>query len=261
MILSPVQLATLLAGVDVAEHALAARFWGGVKVLGGALELVGAAALLLTPEPTMMTKVGGGVLAVHGTDSTAAGLMQAWSGTEQTTLTQQSVTAAALAMGAEKGQAEKIGAAIDIAVPLVVAGAVSAARIASIRAGRISLMEQELAGGHTIARHVGRSEAQLRARLAAERNIPAASSFGSLRAAESAVSEVVRANAGAVRQWATKAAVGDRFRVTHSFSRVIGYGVVRTTNRLEEMKKVIVVLEKAKVQGKVYFVLTSFPMP
>jgi len=261
VILTPVQLATMLTNVDVSEHALAARFWGGMKVLGGALELVGAAALLAVPEPTMATKVGGGALALHGSDTAGTGLRQIWTGTDAQTLTQQSVVAIAQALGADPSQAEKIGTVVDIAVPLVAAAGASASRIASIRAGRISLIEEETAGGHTIAKHVGRTEAELRTRLAAERNIPAASSFKNLGAAENAVSEAIQANVGNIRQWALRAPVGDRFRVVFSSSRVVGYGVVRATNRLQEMKKVLVVLEKSNIGGKIYFVLTSFPAP
>jgi hypothetical protein len=261
VILTPVQLATMIQEIDVSEHALAARFWGGMKVLGGALELVGAAALLAAPEPTMATKVGGGALALHGSDTTSTGLRQLWTGRDEKTLTQQSVAAVAQAMGADPPQADKIGMIVDIAVPLVAAAGVSASRIAAIRAGRISLLEEETAGGHTIAKHVGRTESQLRARLVAERNIPAASSFKTLDAAEGVVSEAIQANVGSIRQWAVRAAVGDRFRIVFNSTRVVGYGVVRATNRLQDMKKVLVVLEKTNIGGKIYFVLTSFPVP
>jgi hypothetical protein len=40
------------------------------------------------------------------------------------------------------------------------------------------LAAHEVAGGHTIAKHVGQTEAQLAAKLAAEPNISAASTFG-----------------------------------------------------------------------------------
>jgi hypothetical protein len=97
--------------------------------------------------------------------------------------------------------------------------------------------------------------------LAAEKNIPAASSFKTLSAAEAAVSDALQANIASVRQWALKANIGNRFRVVHSSSQTVGYGVIRATGRLEEMKKVLVVLEKTNIEGKIYFILTSFPIP
>jgi hypothetical protein len=53
------------------------------------------------------------------------------------------------------GSAHAIGMTVDIAVPIAVAGWVGAVRVASIRAGRISLVQHEAQagsrlGGHTI---------------------------------------------------------------------------------------------------------------
>jgi len=178
IILTPVQLAAILSGDNVSPaEAAANRLWGGVKVVGGAVELMGAAALLLAPEPTMLTKVGGAALGIHGSDTVSTGFRQVWTGRDERTVTEQAAAAAARSLGASETQSLRIGMAIDIAVPLVVATVASAARIAAVRAGRISLVEHEAAGGHTIAKHVGQAEQQLRARLIAERRIPAASSF------------------------------------------------------------------------------------
>ena len=69
IVLSPIQLASILEKNTIGEaETTTNRLWGGVKILGGAIELVGAAALLAVPEPTMVTKVGGVVLAAHGSD-------------------------------------------------------------------------------------------------------------------------------------------------------------------------------------------------
>ena len=168
IVLSPVQFAAVLEGANLSEpETTSNRLWGGLTVLGGALELVGAAALLLAPEPTMVTKVAGGALGVHGVDTVATGIDQIISGRPQTTLTAQAAEAAARSMGVDPDGAVKVGMAVDIAVPLV-AGFAGAARIIAVRRGVISLAAEEAAGGHTIARHVGRTEAQLLARLATE---------------------------------------------------------------------------------------------
>jgi hypothetical protein len=262
IVLTPIQLSAILAGENVSpQEALANRLWGGVKVVGGAVELVGAAALFAVPEPTLLTKAGGTVLGVHGSDTMSTGLRQAWTGQDERTVTEQAAAAAAKLFGANDTRARQIGAAVDIAVPLMVATVAGAARIASVRGGRITLAEHEAAGGHTIARHVGKTEAELRARLLAEPRISAATSFTSLRVAEGTVAEVLRANAAPIRAWATRAMLTQRMRITYDAARTIGAGVVRSTGTLTKMSKVLVVLEKTSRHGKIYFVLTAFPIP
>lgn len=262
IILSPVQLAALLEGEHLGAHEIAMnRLWGGAKLLGGALELVGAAALILTPEPTALTKVGGWTLGVHGSDTVATGLRQVWTGHSEKTLTQQTATALARSLGASEIHAEQTGEIVDVAVPLFAATVAVAARIVAVRAGRIVLAEEEAVGGHTIARHVARTEQQLQARLASETRIPAASSFGSVSAAEDVLSQAVRVNAGQIRAWATTAGQGQRLRLIFDAGKNIGYGVLRSTGKLQDMQKVLMVLEKTNQGGKIYFILTSYPIP
>jgi hypothetical protein len=259
IVLSPLQLAAILESDSVEESSsLSNRFWGAATLVGGAVELVGAAALILTPEPTTVTKIAGGALAVHGADTASTGIVQIITGQTRTTLTSQAAAAAAEALGADPATARGVGMAVDIAVPLA-AGFVGAARALAIRRGAITLASEEAAGGHTIARHVGRTEVQLRARLVQESRIPAATTFRSLREAERVVAEALRANKNSLKEWAKTAAAGQRKTITYEALRVVGHGVIRSTNRIHEMSKVVVVVEKVAAQNRVYFVLTSYP--
>lgn len=261
VVLSPLQLAAVLENDSIEESSsLSNRFWGAAAVVGGAMELLGAAALFLTPEPTLVTKVAGGALAVHGSDATSTGIVQVITGRTRTTLTSQAATAAAEALGVDPRAAQTVGIAVDIAVPLG-AGFMGAARAIAIRRGAISLASEEAAGGHTLAEHVGRTEQQLRARLARQPRIPAASTFGTLREAERVVSEALRANKYAIEQWAKLAPAGDKKVLTYTAGRVIGRGVLRSTNQIQNMSRVVVVIKKVVTQNRVYFVLTSFPTP
>jgi hypothetical protein len=261
IVLTPVQLAAVLHGENISAHEITVnRFWGATKVLGGALELAGAGALWLMPEPTMLTKAGGAVLGAHGCDTFIAGVRQVWTGASTKTLTQEGGEALAYSLGADRQGAERTGVIVDVAVPLVVAAMAVAIRIAAVRAGRIVLAEEELAGGHTILKHVGQTEAQLRARLLAEAQIPAATSFSSLRAAESAVTDGIRANATQIRAWAAAGRTA-RMRFVYDAAQDVGYGVVRASGKLEKMQKIRVVLQALNQNGKVYFVLTAFPIP
>jgi hypothetical protein len=208
------------------------RLWGGVKVIAGSLEMVGAAALLVTPDPTLATKAGGWVLAAHGSDNASAGLWQVWTGQEQRTLTERSASELASRLGAEPGTSQTIGTAVDMAVPMAVGIAVGAARAISIRFGCINLAEHEAAagsrlGGHTIAKHVGQTEAQLRARLAAAPRLRAASTFKSLGTAERTMYQAIRSNRSAIESWALRARPGDKQDFTYRSFVVIGQTVVR----------------------------------
>lgn len=261
VVLSPLQLAAIMENDTIEQSSsVANRFWGAAEVVGGAVELIGATALLLAPEPTTLTKIAGGALAIHGSDTASTGIMQLVTGRTRTTLTSQAAAAAARAMGADPNSAEIVGVAVDVAVPLI-AGFVGAARALAIRAGRISLIAEEAAGGHTIARHVGRTEAQLELRLAQEPKIPAATSFATLGEAETAVADCVRANKAAIKEWAAVANPGQTKSFTFDAGRIVGYGVIRGNPKVQQLGKVVVVLRKVIAQNRVYFVLTSYPKP
>ena len=101
---------------------------------------------------------------------------------------------------------------------------VSLARLGPLQyaVARSSLAAEEAAGGHTIARHVGRTEAQLRARLAQQANIPAASTFKTLQEAERAVAAALRANKEAIKIWAKTANPGQTKAFAYDAGRIIG---------------------------------------
>jgi chromosome segregation ATPase len=74
----------------------------------------------------------------------------------------------------------------------------------------INLKDHKRLGGHTIERHVGRSDAQLIARLKKEKDISASSSFPNLGAAEKAIEGILNRVEKKVRDWADEAPRGDR---------------------------------------------------
>lgn len=266
VVLSPVQLAAVLSGQAISDgEMLSNRLWGGLKVLGGSLEMVGAAALLVTPEPTMATKVGGAALGIHGSDTTSAGARQVWTGRNEQTLTEQGSTALARRLGASPQTASNIGIAVDVAVPIAVSIGAAAVRVAAIRStSRISLVEHEAVagskvGGHTIAKHIGKTEAELRARLAAESHVPMASTFKSLDIAERLLYRALHSNRVAIEAWARTAAPNSKYVINFVANEEVGMGVVRATGQLEKLSKLRIVLKLQFYQGKPYYILTSFP--
>jgi Bacterial CdiA-CT RNAse A domain len=266
VVLTPAQLASVLEGQPLTEAEVRSnRIWGAVKGVAGIFEIVGGGLLLVAPEPTGVTKVGGVVLGAHGIDTTQSGFRQAWSGHEQQSLTQQGVAALARELGTDEETASRIGLWVDIAVPVVVSLGVGAARIAAIRGGRIVLAESEAVagsrvGGHTILKHIGKSEAELRARLVAETRIPAASTFKSLEIAERILYKAVQANKSVIKVWAKSNPTRNLVIVFDNGSEV-GQGVVRATGALTRMNKVQLVFKFQVFNGKPYYILTSYPVP
>lgn len=262
VVLTPVQLAAVLQHDSIRPHEEVRNRLGGAGILlGGALELAGSAVLLLAPDPTLVTKIGGWTLAVHGSDTTATGLRQIWTGEPQTSLTEETADAMARLFGADPRHAAMIGAIVDTAVPLLVAAGIGAARLLAVRVGVIDLAAEEAAGGHTIARHVARTEAELADRLVSQPRITAASSFRSLEEAETFTSRAIQQDIVGVRNWARGAPVGARYVIVKDMNEAVGYSLSRGSQAVQNVTRLRVVLEKVAIKDRLYFVLTSYPQP
>lgn len=87
-------------------------------MVGGAFQFAAGALAIMTPEPTMVTKVVGGIAVVHGADDFLTGARQLMSGREESSATQTIATEAAdLAM--DRPNAEAFGRGTDIALGFV----------------------------------------------------------------------------------------------------------------------------------------------
>ncbi|MGF6843503.1 hypothetical protein QF001_007398 [Paraburkholderia youngii] len=264
VVLSAPQLVAVLARQSINQtEMLSNRLWGGLQVVGGVLEMVGAAALCVLPEPTMASKAGCVVFGAHGSDTAAAGLRQVWTGRDTATLTQQGTTKLAEAMKASPGMASSIGLSLDIAVPFGFAGSVKAARASRIVMGRIDLMKHEAKlgsriGGHTVEKHVGRTEAQLRERLTREPKRQTVSSFTNIESAEWAISEVMRVDALRIKTWAQSSRRAKPLELEKDVGRTVGYGISRKTDSLTGMSVVHLVLNYETYNGMPYYVLTAY---
>ncbi len=90
------------------------RLWGGVKLIGGALETTGGVIIGVGTSWTGVGAVAGGGIAVHGADTTQAGFRQLWSGEEVRTFTSQAVSGTAHhAFGVDSEKAVVIGEIVD----------------------------------------------------------------------------------------------------------------------------------------------------
>jgi hypothetical protein len=269
IVLTPLQLAAILQQTSITPwQAAANRFWGALAVIGGAVDMVVSVPLWLAPEPTLATKVGAGALDYIGADVAATGLRQVWTGRQQKTFTAQAVQSALHSLGVDPDLADKLGNGTDaamnvaamIAIPLAEARALNAVRVLSIDQGLIDLEAEEAAGGHTIARHVGKDLSYLSTRLTESPRLQAASSFTTLRSAEVAVSDCLRVNAASIEAWAASTpAEGARLVVTSRGTAVTGQTLLRGSTSLRNAYGVRVVLSKTLSLNKVYYVLTAYP--
>lgn len=271
--ISAVQLAAVLEGETVEQSGTVGnRVIGALRLLGCAAEGVAAGALLAAPEPTMLTKIGGGALALHAADQCTTGGRQLWTGRDERSLTERTTSTLARNLGASPATADNIGMAMDFVVPVGGAMLAGAVRAAAIRSGRISLMQHEAQagsrlGGHTIAKHVGKDEAFLRQRIAdtasSRRPPPAISSFSNLRVAEQQISRALRVNQSRIAQWSKSAAPGSTIRPPLDFDagQIIGHGVVRSSGNLLQMTRMRVLLRKETYNGMTHYILTAFPIP
>jgi len=265
VVLSAPQLAAILTQDSIPEAAMQSnRLWGGLRVAAGVVELLGAGVLRSAPVPALASPVGSVAFGVHSADLAANESLVAPA--EPSPL---STAALALTLGSNERRRDHVGLAVDIAAPFALSGRVSAARVASIRAGRINLLMHEAqagsqASGHTIFEHVDRSEAELHARLAAEPDLCIAACFSTLDEAERVLSGVLRVNGQRIIAWSVAAAAGgggQQVLTPHSFSRVIGHGVVRETHTLRSLTRVQVVLRLQIFNQQPYYVVTARPMP
>lgn len=121
----------------------------------------------------------------------------------------------------------------------------------------VDLERDERRGGHTIARHVGRTDAQLRARLSRE-SIAAASTYPDLETAERVVALALATNERRVLRWidqrGPRANLAVRYRARDGLPT--GRMLRRGDETADEVSGAVVVL---RWRDEAWYVLTSYP--
>jgi hypothetical protein len=125
---------------------------------------------------------------------------------------------------------------------------------------RRNLSLDEAVGGHTLARHVGKSDAELADRLRRERQISAASTYTDRDTAERSVGAAMAGGGGRLASWLRRA--GRRPNLVLNYvepsGRTIGRSLMRRGHRLVSCTRAIVVLRWDHHKSR-YYVLTSYP--
>lgn len=162
-----------------------------------------------------------------------------------------------------RAQGEEVGAGtlvlgLAAAIPLggsAVRGMRAAGKVTRLVPGGGLMAHEGLDGGHTLAKHVGKSEDYLRNRLATEASITAASTFKDRQAAESALSTFMDANSSKIARWlqGRDPEVVLRGHAAHP----VGIVIPRGTARPVEATGIRLVLRRSSALGIGYRIHTA----
>lgn len=227
---------------------LALRAWGAALALTLA---VSACRSTPAPEATPVTKT-----ASAAASTVAAGPEGTATEAPAPGSTSAARPAAAVAPRAEESRATTV--APDLG-PFVGARARERA-VAVDRAARRDLSVDEGRGGHTLERHVGKTDDELRERLSRERQISAASTYTDLAAAEATVATALAEQSSRVKAWADKRGARPNLALDYHGppSATIGRTIRRGQRRSDPCTDAVIVL-RWDTRRDDYYVLTSYP--
>jgi len=119
------------------------------------------------------------------------------------------------------------------------------------------LGRDEQRGGHTLARHVARTDEELRERLERERNISAASTWTDRGTAEAVVGEALTAERSRLESWTRRGFPRANLALHYNAGRVIGRSLRRGESRTIECSSAVIVLRADGPES--FYVLTTYP--
>jgi hypothetical protein len=122
---------------------------------------------------------------------------------------------------------------------------------------RYNLAKDEARGGHTLAKHVGRTDDELRERLLREREITAASTWTDRATAEYVIGEALRAERRRVESWMRRGYPRANLALHYDAGRPIGRSLRRGEDRVVDATQAVIVLRADGPDS--YYVLTAYP--
>jgi len=122
---------------------------------------------------------------------------------------------------------------------------------------RYDLSRDEQRGGHTLDKHVGRTDEELRERLDRERDISAASTWTDRAAAEETVAAALRRNRDKVDRWNERGFPRANLALHFDSVHTIGRTMHHNETSSELCSGAVVVLRADRDGG--FFVLTTYP--
>ena len=143
---------------------------------------------------------------------------------------------------------------------LALAAALALAVAVAAPGTRRDLRADEALGGHTLARHVGKTDAELAARLKREPQISAASTYTDLQTAEAAVGAALAEQHRRVEDWERRAGPRPNLVVNYvaPSGQSLGRSLARGARAAVTAPRALVVLRWDERRGR-WYVLTSYP--
>jgi Bacterial CdiA-CT RNAse A domain len=129
-------------------------------------------------------------------------------------------------------------------------------RVALDANNRHELSRDESLGGHTLQRHVGKSDAELGDRLQTE-DVSAASTYSDRATAEMAVAAAIRENRDKIDRWLQRPGGHSNLVLDYDSSSPIGRSMRRGETHSFPCSHAVAVLKF--VNASDYYVLTSYP--
>jgi hypothetical protein len=122
---------------------------------------------------------------------------------------------------------------------------------------RYDLSRDEERGGHTLKKHVGRSDRELRERLDRERNISAASTWTNREMAEETVGAALQQEHNEIEQWESRGERRANLALHVDAGREIGRSMRHGDSASSPCTQAVIVLKAAGPNG--FYVLTTYP--
>lgn len=116
----------------------------------------------------------------------------------------------------------------------------------------------EAAGGHTLERHVGKTEPELAQRLETDRRISAASSFTNRSIAETAMGEAITRNERSIASWLSSR--GNRYTIDYNANKIVGITLRRRASKATPTSRLKIVFQRSSNVAPGYFILTAYPV-
>lgn len=137
------------------------------------------------------------------------------------------------------------------------AGATAASPSSGNPGGPHDLSQDEAQGGHTLKKHVGRTDDQLRERLQDEPRISAASTWTDRATAEQAVGAALAQNQDRINRWLDRSGNRPNLVLDYDGDHALGHSLRRGADQAEPCSHATVVLKWAGDRN--YYVLTTYP--
>lgn len=127
---------------------------------------------------------------------------------------------------------------------------------AATQTARRDLGRDEAAGGHTLERHVGRTDQQLLQRLRDEPDISAASTYPDRETAERVVGAALQRSQSRIADWVRQGSSRPNLALDFEAGEVIGRSITQGRTAAHQVTSARVVL---RANGQSWYVLTSYP--